>query len=119
VTRASEDPDAAVAFLDFLLRPEEVLRMADANGAVPARRAAIARSSLYGPGRPLELFVRQLETIAVPRPKTPAYPVISSVFAAAFEEIADGADPAEALGRAATAIDREIEDNRGYPAPGS
>jgi multiple sugar transport system substrate-binding protein len=115
LTRSARDPEAAAAVLAFLLEPDEVLRMADANGAVPARRAAIERSALYGPGGPLALLVEQLETIAVPRPKTPAYPIVSSAFAEAFGEIGDGVDPAAALGRAAARIDRDFADNRGYP----
>jgi multiple sugar transport system substrate-binding protein len=115
VTSGAENRGPAAAFLEFLLRPEEVLRMVDANGAVPARRAAIAQSSLYGPGGPLELLVRQLESIAVPRPKTPAYPVISSAFAEAVTEIRDGAGVTASLRRAAERIDRDIADNRGYP----
>jgi len=119
VTTSCRHPARAVRFLEFLLRPEEVLAMANANGAVPATRTAIARSPLYREGGPLRLFVEQLEGgFAVPRPRTPAYPVITSAFQRAFLDIRHGADVGEALDKAVARIDRDIEDNRGYPFSG-
>jgi multiple sugar transport system substrate-binding protein len=120
VTTRAGHPQEAAAFLAFLLTPRQVLAMADANGAPPATRAATARSALYGPGGPLALFARQLrDGTAVPRPRTPAYPAITDAFQRAFSDVVAGADVAEALGRAARAIDRDVADNRGYPAEGA
>jgi multiple sugar transport system substrate-binding protein len=115
LTRRAHHPEAAVAFLEFLLRPEEVLRMTDANGAVPARREAIARSGLFREEGPLGLFVEQLENSAVPRPATPGYPVITAVFESGFQDIRDGADVQAVLDRMARRIDEDIADNQGYP----
>ena len=89
--------------------------MSGANGAVPATRAAVARSPLYGEAGPLRLFVEQLERGAVPRPRTPAYPAITSAFQRAFDDVRNGGDVRRALGRAAAVIDRDVADNRGYP----
>ncbi len=108
-------PDEAWTFIEFLLEPEEILRITDANGAVPSRISAIGMSDLYGPGAPLELFAQQLETIAVERPVHPVYPVISTAFIDAALNIIDGADVRQELERAARRIDEDIEDNRGYP----
>ncbi len=106
---------AAARFLRFLLTPDEVLAMADANGAVPAIRSAIARSPLYRNDGPLHLFVAQLTGgNAVPRPKTPAYPVISAAFRQALSDIRDGAAVKPALDRAVAKIDQDIADNEGY-----
>jgi len=92
--------------------------MTAANGAVPATLRAIARSPLYGEEGPLRLFSRQLmEGFSVPRPQTPAYPVITSVFQQAFIDIRNGGDVQAALGRAAETIDQDIRDNKGYPPP--
>ncbi|AGA32864.1 extracellular solute-binding protein, family 1 [Thioalkalivibrio nitratireducens DSM 14787] len=116
ITRRARDPELALAFIAFLLRPEEVLAMSEANGGVPATRSAVRKSELYGPGGPLRLFARQLEEgYARPRPRTPAYPVISDAFARAFQDIRHGAEPVQALGWAARRIDRELRDNRHYP----
>jgi multiple sugar transport system substrate-binding protein len=116
ITREAGLPELAAALLTFLLQPEQVLEMSGANGAVPATRRAVAESDDYGPGGPLRLFVRQLEEgYAVPRPRTPAYPVITAVFARAFRDIRHGAPVRETLARAARDIDREMAANRFYP----
>jgi len=90
--------------------------MTRANGAPPARKAAVARSQLYGKDGPLRLFAVQLEAgHSVPRPRTPAYPTITSVFERAFQDIRHGADVQATLDRAAAAIDEDIRANQGYP----
>ena len=116
VTRHSRHPDAAIRLLTFLFRPEEVLAMTHANGAVPATRSAIARSPEYRAGGQLRLFVEQLEKIAVPRPRTPAYPVITSAFQQAFDDIRNGGEVKAALDDAVAVIDADIASNQGYPA---
>jgi multiple sugar transport system substrate-binding protein len=116
ITTNCQDPKAAIRFLEFLLQPKQVLAMADANGAVPGTKRAIARSKLYAEGGPLRLFAAQLlagET--VPRPQTPAYPVITSAFQEAFTNIRNGLPVKTALDKAVTAIDLDIQDNQGYP----
>ena len=111
-----EHPNKAGRFLQFLLKPEQVLAMAEANGAVPATHEALARSALYGPGGPLRLFATQLvEGYTEPRPKTPAYPIISSAFERALHRIRDGVSVGAALDRAAALIDQDYHDNHGYP----
>ena len=118
ITTNCESPDAAWTFLEFILSPEEILRMTNANGAVPARQSAIEQSELYAEDGPLNLFVQQLQSdMAVPRPVTPAYPVITNAFAEAVQNIVSGADVQAELDEAVQKIDQDIEDNRGYPAP--
>jgi multiple sugar transport system substrate-binding protein len=115
ITRSCARPDLAGRFLNFILSNEEILAMSRANGAIPARRTAIRQSALYKEGGPLHLFIKQL-TVAVPRPQTPAYPVITSAFQQVFNDIRHGADIAKTLDRAVEIIDQEITDNKGYPA---
>lgn len=116
ITTACRHPRLAARFLEFLLRTRWILAMSAANGAVPATRAALARSPLYRPGGPLRLFAVQLEHgYAEPRPRTPAYPVISSAFQEAFRAIRNGANVRGALDRAVTTIDRDLRDNDYYP----
>jgi multiple sugar transport system substrate-binding protein len=119
ITAKAKSPEGAAAFLAYLLEPEQVLAMANANGAPPGTRAATARSALYGPGGPLRLFAEQLGTAGVPRPRTAAYPAITDAFQRAFADIASGADVKGALTRAAAAIDRDVADNHGYPVTGT
>ena len=103
-------------FLEFLLQPQEVLAMANVNGAVPGTKRAISQSQLYAPNGPLRLFAEQLlagET--VPRPQTPAYPVITSAFQEAFANIRNGLPVKTALDRATTMINVDRQDNQNYP----
>jgi len=116
LTSSCENPDAAWKFLSFLIEPEEILHMTNANGAVPARKSAIAQSELYGEGGLLNLFVQQLEGgVAIPRPQTPAYPTITNAFKTVIWNIIAGADVQTELDNAVEIIDQDIQDNDGYP----
>jgi multiple sugar transport system substrate-binding protein len=116
ITSQSEQPEAAWKFLEYLIDPDQILRMTDANGAVPARKSALAKSDLYGEGGPLNIFVQQLEGgVAVPRPITPAYPTITEAYAQAVQNIVLGADVQAELDSAVETIDQDIADNDGYP----
>lgn len=118
LTSSCENPDDAWKFLNFLVSPDEILHMTNANGAVPARKSAIEASDLFGEGGPLNIFVQQLEGgVALERPVTPAYPVITSAYAEAINNIVAGADVQEELDKAVEKIDQDIEDNQGYPLP--
>ncbi|MCF6290956.1 MAG: sugar ABC transporter substrate-binding protein [Desulfobacterales bacterium] len=114
IPRNGQHPDKAAEFLQFLLSTPEVLAMCAANGAVPATRSAVAASPLYRPEGPLHLFVQQLEKSAVPRPRTPAYPMLTSAFQQLFQDIRHGGPVREALDRAVAIIDQDIVDNQGY-----
>jgi len=116
ITSTCENPEGAAAFLNHMIEPENILVMTDGNGAVPARKAALAeRAELYGEGGALNVFIQQLEGgVAVPRPITPAYATITSEFAFAVDTIVNGGDVQEALSDAAANIDLDIEDNDGY-----
>ena len=115
ITSTCSEPKGAWAFLSHLMSDAEILRMTEVNGAVPARRSALAHSSLYGPGKPLEVYAQQLFSgDGVPRPATPAYGTIGKAFSMAVQEIIGGADVQQALTRAARTIDDDIAANRGY-----
>jgi multiple sugar transport system substrate-binding protein len=112
ITSHCEHPDAAWQVLEFMLDPELLLRQSDASGTIPARKSALVRSELYGPGGPLNLYVQQIEAgYPVPRPITPAYPTISRAFTRAFNNIARGADIKAELDRAVGEIDQAIEEH--------
>ncbi|MGW8948446.1 extracellular solute-binding protein [Streptomyces sp. NPDC055709] len=113
----SKNGKAAGIFLDYLLNDANVSAMTNANGAPPATRSVIGISALYKPGGPLELYADQLDQpcgaryfsrycVAVTRPVTPGYPVVTAKFSKALEAIYEGADPESELSNAARAIDR-------------
>ena len=90
--------------------------MTNANGAVPARKSALEQSEMYGRDGFLNLFVQQLENgVALERPVTPAYPVITTAFAEAMDNIRNGADVKTELDKAVQVIDQNIKDNDGFP----
>ncbi|MFC7505568.1 ABC transporter substrate-binding protein [Nocardioides sp. CPCC 206347] len=116
---------AAATFLAHLLEDEEVLRMADANGAVPGNSSALEASSLYAEDGPLALFADQLvrscgnaeptaDCVAVPRPVTPGYAVLSSQFAQAVSVALSGRTAGPALEEAAVFVQGDLEDNDGF-----
>jgi multiple sugar transport system substrate-binding protein len=116
ITTNCVHPEKAALFIAFLMRTEEILAMSNANSAVPGTKSAVAQSLLYGEKGPLRLFAEQLlGGAAVPRPKTPAYPVITNEFQKAFQNIRNNAEVQEALTEAAFRIDQDIRDNDGYP----
>jgi multiple sugar transport system substrate-binding protein len=117
ITTRCKNPAAAMKFLAFLMEDAQILQMTQGNGAVPATKSAIEQSEDYQEGGPLRLYADLLTGgYSVPRPKTPAYPAITSVFQQAFKDIVDGADVQEVLDKAAKDITQDIEDNQGYPA---
>ncbi|MDX5566316.1 sugar ABC transporter substrate-binding protein [Streptomyces sp. ID05-04B] len=121
----SKNGKAAGAFLDYLLDDANVSAMTTANGAPPATRSALAKSSLYRQGGPLQLFADQLAKpcgdtditttcVAVTRPVTAGYPTVTAKFSEALNSVYGGADPKSALEKAARAIDQDFSDNDGY-----
>jgi multiple sugar transport system substrate-binding protein len=115
ITSTCPDPAAAWDFIAFLTSAEEILRMTSINGAVPARRSALARSPLYRPNGPLRMYAQQLAAgLGAPRPATPAYLTIRTAFANAVSAIIAGGDVQGELSKAAAIIDADIARNRGY-----
>lgn len=115
ITRDAEDPEAAAALLEALLDPSVIQGMYEAGVYPSGLQSALDRTPRFAEGGDLSLYQQQLDTIAVERPVHPAYPIISSEFSRAFDDILNGADVQETLDRAARAIDQDIEDNAGYP----
>lgn len=111
-----KEPKAAARVLAHLMSTPEILRVTEANGAMPGTNSALALSKDYGAKGDLRVFVQQArQEVALVRPETPAYPAITTAFAEAVNNIVAGADVKKELDRAANKIDQAIEDNRGYP----
>jgi ABC-type glycerol-3-phosphate transport system substrate-binding protein len=124
----SKNGKAAGAFLDYLLDDANVAAMTTANGAPPATKSALAKSTLYRQGGPLQLFADQLAKpcgdkditktcVAVTRPVTAGYPTVTTKFSDALNSIYGGGDAKDALSKAARAIDQDFSDNAGYQIP--
>src|SRR6266550_704684 len=115
VTSNTKSVDASWAFINYLLKDQQVVAMTGANGAVPATKSASEAEPQYAPGGPEYIFVQQLQSTAVPRPQTPAYPNITLSFAKALNDIINGGDVKSSLDKAVQDNDRDIKDNDGYP----
>jgi multiple sugar transport system substrate-binding protein len=120
IANGVQDPDAAMAVIEYMVSDDVALEVTAANGAVPGTKTAIAKSSLHAPGGELNLFVVQLEgapDVAMPRAVTPAYPTMTQTFTSTLDDIMQGKDVKTALDEAVATIDADIEANEGYPEP--
>ncbi|MDX3688946.1 extracellular solute-binding protein [Streptomyces europaeiscabiei] len=119
VPAGTADGDAVWRFLAFLLRPEEILRMTDVNGGIPATGTAVERTDAFAEGGPARLYIEQLRNgTARPRPQTPAYPAITEAFSRAFTKIMRGEAVQPALDEAVRAVDKDLADHGHYPPTG-
>ncbi len=117
ISSQCENPEAAWAYLEFALQPDEILAITNENGAVPGTSSALAKSDLFGENGRLRIFEEQLKSgVAFPRPKTPAYPTITAAFYTAMDNIIKGGDVQTELDAAVDKIDQDIKDHDGYPA---
>lgn len=134
VPSTTDRPALATDLVDHLLSPDAVRVVTAANSAVPGRVSVLEATRAYQPGGALHLYADQLtracdpgrpagapadtdadRCVAVARPTTPAYPVVTAAFAEAVGAVLDGtAAPQEALERAAGRIDGDAALNDGY-----
>lgn len=114
ISQACPEKSGAAAWLTFLLQPEEVAAMSNATSLIPNTQAAAAMTENYKAGGKWRIFYEFSKAYAQMRPETPAYPVITSSFEKAVNDILDGNDVQESLDKAVDVIDRNITDNNGY-----
>ena len=125
ISAGTKNPKAAAAFLDFLMKDQNVKAMTSANGAPPGTKTVMAASPLYKTTGPLTLYSYALQhscgtamptasCVAVPRTVSAGWPTISTSFGQAVADIWSGANPQSALTKAAKAIDQDFTDNDGY-----
>jgi multiple sugar transport system substrate-binding protein len=125
ISSASKNGKAAGAFLDYLMTDKIVTGYTNSDGAPPGTKTALAADPLYKPGGPLYLFAEALDDscgtgplttscVAVPRPVTPAYPVISLQVQSVFENALKGQNVRSLLNTAVTNIDQAYSQNDNY-----
>lgn len=127
VPATTVDAEGAADLVDHLVSPDAVRTVTSANHAVPGRLSVLRSSPAYAPGGPLHLYAEQLtracatpaddDCVAVPRPASPAYPVVTASFARAVAQVlVDGRPAREALGDAVRAVDADVRVT-GYVPP--
>jgi multiple sugar transport system substrate-binding protein len=114
ISSSCDHPDGAAAFLNFIMQPQEVAAMVNATSLVPTTGGGAALTEDYAEGGKWRLFYDYAAAFAVPRPATPAYPIISTSFERAALAIRDGADVQDSLDDAVDNIEQDIQDNNGY-----
>jgi multiple sugar transport system substrate-binding protein len=114
VSATCESPEIATAWVNFLLEPERVAQIADAQNVIPGRADAVPLTEKFAPGGNLEPFFALSEAQALIRPPTPAYLNIALIFEKAAADIANGADVQATLDAAVDEIDADIENNGGF-----
>lgn len=116
VSATSKNPQAANAFIEFLMQEQYLVEYSNAIGNFPSVPSATSQTKYYGEGKPLEPVYEIGSTYALLRPATPGYKVISSIFDKAAHDIVSGADVQATLDQAVKDIDADIASNNGYKA---
>ncbi len=114
VTTGCANSQAAMDYLSFSLKPENVAAVATATGTIPASNEAAALIPAFAEGGANRDFLTYSRDYAVMRPETPAYPIIANEFGQAVQDILAGADAKSALDKATKSIDANIKSNGGY-----
>ena len=114
ISSSCEHPEGAAAFLNFIMQPDEVAAMVNATSLVPTTGGGAALTEDYAEGGKWRLFYDYAAAFAVPRPPTPAYPIITTSFERAALAIRDGANVQDSLDDAVDNIEQDIRDNNGY-----
>ncbi|MCL4876272.1 MAG: sugar ABC transporter substrate-binding protein [Anaerolineae bacterium] len=109
ITSTCETPDGAAAFINFIMQPENVITMTNANGAIPALVSVLEQDEKYQEGGIMYIYYQQLtQGIAVPRPATAAYPSIQTAMSDILLAISAGEDVQSTLDAGVDVIDAGI-----------
>ncbi|MCL4369044.1 MAG: extracellular solute-binding protein, partial [Actinobacteria bacterium] len=114
VSSSCQYPEAGDAWVNFILTPERVASIADAQNVIPGRADARPLTKKFCDGCRLSVFYDLSKAQALIRPPTPAYTKIALIFEKAAADIANGADVQATLDKAADDIDADIKANNGY-----
>jgi multiple sugar transport system substrate-binding protein len=114
VSASCDAPEVADAWINFLLEPERVAAISDAQNVIPGRNDARPLTTKFKEGGQFAVFYDLSAAQAVIRPPTPAYLTIAKIFEKAAADIANGADVQSTLDNATDDINADIEKNGGY-----
>lgn len=114
LTTGCDEIEGAQAYLEFAHDTKYFVDYAEAIGLIPATLDAAAEIPAFAEGGDSRIYLELANQFAVVRPETAAYPLISSVFQKATQDILAGGDPQAILDKAVADIDRDIQQNGGY-----
>ncbi|CAM3574244.1 Bacterial extracellular solute-binding protein [Vibrio aerogenes CECT 7868] len=114
ITTSCPYPDAAKAFINFLLSDKEIAAISEATSMIPTSAAAAALTKNYSASGQWHFLFSVSDKLSKYRPATPAYPVISSSYKKAISDILQGLDPQTAFDLAVENIEAAIERHQYY-----
>lgn len=114
VSSSCPNPEVGDAFINYLLEPERVAAIADAQNVIPGRADARPLTTKFDEGDQFAVFYDLSAAQAVIRPPTPAYLAIAKIFEKAAADIANGANVQTTLDNATDQINADIDNNNGY-----
>lgn len=114
VTSGCANSEAAMDYLSYSLKPENIAAMAKATATIPATDEAAAMLPEFAEGGASRIFMDFSRGYAVMRPETPAYRFIATEYGKAVQDILAGADAKTVLDKTVKAIDANIKSNGGY-----
>lgn len=106
ISKDCKNPDAAYVALEWLANADSARLYSD-NAGYPAARKSAYESNEKWESYPYNMAKEQLFEVAVPRPKTPIYTVLSPKFSETMIDIFTGSDPKESLDELAEYVDAE------------
>ena len=112
ITRYAKNPKAAAKFINYLANDKQFAK--ELPGVYPGLKSWASVLPAYTDPTKMKVAFEQAN-VAVPRPTYPGYPVITTAFQTAFDNILSGADPKQELSKAAALIDQDSLDHDGYP----
>jgi multiple sugar transport system substrate-binding protein len=114
ITKTSKDKADAGKYLSFMVTDQKWRSDLQKTAAYPGLKSWAANYPLYSDPSQMKIAFEQ-SNFAVPRPKFPGYPTLTSSVQEAIDNIFNGADPKTELTKAAKAVDQDISDHNGYP----
>lgn len=107
--------EGGLEYLKFTMDDQYIAEFSDVTSLIPATTTAWEQTEngWYGPDAPAQVAAEIAEAYGLVRPVTPAYTVMSRIVDEQLRAIIDGVSPEEALNRAVTEIDADIQ-SAGY-----
>lgn len=106
LTSSSENPDLTADVIKYLTSEEIVSNYANAINKPASRIAVLDKQEIH------PIIKEQVKTTAHPRPISTSYPVLSSEFSTAMQDIRIGSDIQQALDTVATRFETDIKRNK-------
>lgn len=108
ITSNSKYPEETATLINFMMKPENMVKLANAAGKPAGRQSAMELQTKFD-NYPMSVFKEQVLNTAHPRPSTTSYPVLSQKYGEAVQNIFLGSDVQASLDEVAKAIDEDIK----------